>query len=428
MSVPIAKKEVDEEQYPRILIISPNPLNPVYGGGVLLANLFQGWPAEKIADIYSVATISPEYSVCQQYYKLYPRIQKQPREWFRRSIDYIRGKNESLDGYVSSRITPQLRSWLDEYRPQLVYSHLGSLSMTRLTNRIAQIYKIPLVVHIMDDYIVNWPVNGVSARNIFPVAPLLHFWNRKAFQSSLQMASLRYCISEQMSAEYAQRYGGGFHALRNGIDAARWGDISAPKEAGPTFRMLYAGSIQPSTNLQSMRELADAVWALNQQRMSVQLDIACPHQGMQYRAELERTECVRFVAPVPHDAIPNLLVSYDLLVLPFNFDKTSIRFIQYSWPTKVAESMASAVPILLYSSAETAFVQDALAKNWAFVVSQPGVENLTSGLRKLISDRTLRQTLGTNARRIAFAEHDLRKIREEFHNTLRSLVFPNPIV
>lgn len=411
-------------EYPRVLIISPNALNPICGGGVFLANLFHDWPKENLADIYSLSADTPNYDICNNYYKLYPRITKNPMEWMRRLTDYMHGVNESLDGITSIRITKGLLKWLNQFEPQIIYSHLGPLWLTRLTNKIADIYDIPLVVHIMDDYIIDWPVSGHKHRNIFPLTQILHKLNKQEFCISLQKSQLRYCISQSMSEEYNRRYGYMFRTLFNGIEPERWMPTKRIEEQNPNgaFRMLYAGSISANTNLNSLAEIVEAVAFLNQRDVPINMDIIDPANGFQYESLLARDGVVSFQSAVSHDKMPQLLTSYDLLLLPFNFDKDSLRFFKYSWPTKMSEYMASGVPICIYGPQDTAFTQYAERDKWAYVISTHSVEVLTKGLARLTEDTALREELSQTARRKSVEDQDIHKIRQDFHNDLRSLV------
>ena len=88
-------------------------------------------------------------------------------------------------------------------------------------------------------------------------------------------------------------------------------------------------------------------------------------------------------------------------------------------PTKVPEYLASGVPILAYGPAQVAQVEYAARAGWGHVVTQPGVEQVELGLRRLIEDDGLRAKYSKTARRLAFERHDVGTVRRNFEKVLR---------
>ena len=413
------------KEYPRVLIISPNILNPIGRGSVLISNLFEGWPREKIADIYSQQHIHPNEAVCANYYKLYARIASHPSEWCVRALDYMRGRSETLEGIASIRITSRLRQWLEMFKPQLVYSHLGPLWLTRLTNMVVNRLDIPLVVHIMDDYILDWPVNGVRRRNIFPFASILHYLNDREFLESLKLAKLRLTISDAMSREYEKRYNYRFGVVYNGVNPTEWPsrERRALKE-DESFSILYSGVIAENRDLFSLRSVARAVASLAAKGLRIQMRIACPRElASRFRRDLEYAPYVEFVDMVSRTELPRRFAEFDLLLMPYNFDSGAIRLFQYSWPGRLPEYMASGTAILMCAPSSLTFVEYALREKCAYVVDTQTQSDIETALLRLASDTNLRSRIAATARQVALKDHDLERIRLDFQQAIRNLAF-----
>lgn len=64
------KQDIEEtSKYPRILIVSVNPLSTTSNNGKTIASFFESYPKEKLAQLYFHREI-PTSNVCQNYYKI----------------------------------------------------------------------------------------------------------------------------------------------------------------------------------------------------------------------------------------------------------------------------------------------------------------------------------------------------------------------
>ncbi len=116
--------------------------------------------------------------------------------------------------------------------------------------------------------------------------------------------------------------------------------------------------------------------------------------------------------------VPRLLAESDLLLLPYNFDVRSARYIRLSLPTKAPAYMISATPVLLYAPSDVATVRYAAREGWGYVVSSQGEQAVAEALTLLMDDQTLRERLGRKAQQVALLRHDAGRVRQAFWETL----------
>lgn len=406
--------------WPSVLIVSPHAFSPFDGTGVYLAKLFDGWPSERLSSLYSLSLLEPASDLAASFYKVDGTKTVNVPYNLRRAARYIGGSSETWDAISSFRMTDKLLAWLGSVKPDIVYSHLGPLWMTRLTNQVVDRLGVPLVVHINDDYILDWPVVGRRGRNIFPFAQILNFWNKREFERALNKASVRMVVSDSMRVEYERRYGGRFYVVDKGLDPRTWSirhDPQSDRHPAGALRVFFGGSLAENTNMEGLRDAQDAIRALVDEGVDVSLDIASPHPPEAAKAQLLDPN-VRFIGSVPHSEMPRVLGSYDLLLLPYNFAEGSLRFIRYSWPMKLPECMFSGTPILIYGPSEASFVEYARSERWAHVVSARSVEKLISIMRRLAEDREFRYRHVARAQELVEQRHDIGVIREEFQALL----------
>jgi glycosyltransferase involved in cell wall biosynthesis len=310
-----------------------------------------------------------------------------------------------------AHLTSELTAWVNEFQPTLLYGFLGSLEQVDLTRQLAKRWAIPLVVHMMDD----WPAVLHTGGLLGPVVgPML----RRELKATLREAVGRFAICEQMCEEYQQRYGYPFLPFQNALDVERWlPDSRTDWKAGTPFVLRYVGSIVPDGQRESLRDIARAVARLSADGIDVQLWIHSPAHESAYLRDLS-SPAVRIEGPPDPKSIARLLAGTDLLVLPYNFDARSARYIRLSLPTKAPAYMISGTPILVYAPGDVATARYATQEGWGYVVATRGEEAVMSAVRTLMQHTSLREQLGRRAREVAVARHDASVVKAAFWTAL----------
>jgi glycosyltransferase involved in cell wall biosynthesis len=117
-------------------------------------------------------------------------------------------------------------------------------------------------------------------------------------------------------------------------------------------------------------------------------------------------------------ALVDLLTGADLLVLPYNFEAETVRYVRLSMPTKAPAYMMSGTPILVYAPAELATAEYASREGWGYVLSHPDRRGLMDALKTLMGDESLRARLGCRAKEVAARNHDASSVRQAFWDSL----------
>src|SRR5690606_3451542 len=103
----------------------------------------------------------------------------------------------------SGRLTPALEAWIEAFRPELLYTILGTIGMMQLVDAIRRRFGLPLVVHFMDD----WPAHLYRGGALSVVA---HRRMQALIQRLVGAATARMAIGEAMADAYGSRYGAKF--------------------------------------------------------------------------------------------------------------------------------------------------------------------------------------------------------------------------
>jgi len=418
---------------PRVLFLTPNAFNQVTGGGVTFSNLFRGWPKDRLAtatnDPFPVAR-----DVCENYFFLGPEeigyafpvglFARKERPalsdagagasgGWKAAARKIIGRAGVPD---AGRLSRSFAEWIAAFRPEVLYTILGSLGYMDLVEAAARRFSIPVVVHFQDHGMTDPRWNGLFGNRI-----------RRRYNQGLRRllprAAARLAIGAAMAAEYERAYGLPFLHFQNTLDlekiAPHARKTAAPGK--PPLSIVYIGSVLPEAQLSSLEDIARAAAALNDGGLAVRFDVYTEKKLFgRHAAALENHAAVRV-----HDAIADDAAFFatigraDLLVLPVNFDPASVHFIRLSMPTKVPSYLASGTPILLYGPAGVAQVDYALKEAWGLAVTERDPRRLADGLRRALTDAPLRQQLSARAKEVASQNHDAARVRAAFQNTLR---------
>lgn len=443
-ATPAATTLKREEPFPNVLFITPVAFNRTTGGGITFSSLFQGWPQDRLATVHS-DLVPITNDVCANYYQL---SRKEIRKWGPRKL--LHGPNTStnvsetttvkswrrllikivrtLKTWVfgdaipeSVRISPELLRWVGDFRPDVIYTILGSNSIMQLVEELRQRFDLPVAIHIMDD----WPATIYRGG-------LLSWHQRARMQRLLRhliyIAAARMAICDAMSEAYEVRYGAPFASFQNAIDVDRLAryakrDLSV---ANPV-RLLYIGSIFPNAQLDSLVDCCEAVKGLQQESMGIKFAIYTPRfMGEQYRSRIVTGSSISLKDTILDDEkFYETIARADILLLPVNFDTMTVRYIRYSMPTKVPAYLLSGTPILVYGPDSVAQVKYAQEQKWGYVVSERNVSRVMDAIRELTSNMALRQQLSAAARGAAAKNHDSGDVRDRFQAMLCSAATSN---
>lgn len=431
-------------KYPKLLIIGQS-FNWNSGGGITLTNLFKDWPRENIAVANSDLGMSQEK--CRFHYiigidetrKRWPinLFQNDVKSEIRnphkikstnftsnhdsKPIDYrvklkkVSKKTLNFLGvflfFNKIKLSKRFLVFIEEFRPDIIYTQLASVAIINFIIEIQQKTKIPIVVHIMDDWPILLNNEGI----------LGFFWNNythRRFKFLLKLTSLNLAISDEMAHEYSRRYNNKWYAYQNtaSICIKEPSDIIVKDHDLSSFKIGYFGRIGTANKL-SIVEFGKAVEKIDK-NLKIKFYIYSPDSN---QIEHENFKNVTLKKTVSYELVHYEMSKYDLLLLPLDFNKTSLRFSRYSLPTKAIDYMCSGVPIVIYAPIETAIVRYAKKLDFAYCITEKSIDSLLRGIIFLYNNREYLQNLRNKSVEVYKENHDPNVVRERFRQQLISL-------
>lgn len=438
------------DNYPRVLVVNLFAFNQSNGAPITMSNLFKGWPRDKIAVVHrDINGNDPSYgddfvvshelalpgfkrgvSWETQLEKKHAKQSDDASEpnsyprpsWLRATVRDVINALGIVPFMERFPLTGSLCEFVDNFRPDIIYTHLGNIPFARLVQDISEQYQLPVVVHMMDDYPATIYESGM-------LSFLARHYLQKQHKKIFSQAALCMSICQAMTDEYRERYRRDFISFHNPADLSVWSQyISDLSIKGKQVKIVYSGRVGMAM-ISSIQDVCDVVRTWTDPELSPVFDIFVNDldEALQSAPFLNDQIAVIKVKQAPADlaAIAKILSEADILLLPIDFDSDSIEYIRFSMPTKVPAYMATGKPILVYGPPEVAPVKYALADGWGYVVSEQSQALLREGIKRLSLDKQLRIKLSQQAKTIVAEKHDAHRVRKEFKDAIAQAVQHN---
>ncbi|MCX4385593.1 glycosyl transferase family 1 [Micromonospora peucetia] len=422
----------DVSTYPRVLVVGAEPFGHTTGTGITLSNLFGGWPTDRLAQVHLTAR-APSTDVCQHYFPLDPR--SAPVDyWTRRFVakgapggppaPAANPAARSAGGRMwqhmravadlSPLVLPrQLLRWTRRYRPEVVYSVLGSVRVMRLACGIARHCGVPLVPHFMDD----WPTTLYADGELLGLG-------RRAKEANLRevvrLSRSGLCISTPMADEYRRRYRIPFAAFMNCVDGAAFAGYRAgarppdPRSAEGGVEFVYAGGLHLG-RWASLARIGAALERIVSPLPPARLTVYAPERDLEhYASAFADLPAVRLARSVGSTEVLSILRSADVLVHVESFAPELVRYTRLSLSTKIPQYLAAGRPILGHGPGELASMRHIVTADAGLVVGEEKVEPLVRRIEQLCGDPLLRQRFGDNGYSYAKVRHSRQEVASAF--------------
>lgn len=375
-----AKK--DAAKFPRILVIDMTPMGNGTATGEIKSTLLGQWPKDRILQIS------------------------------RHGKDAFALVRPLSDGGYSTLQTPRatvLREVAAFNADVILYRPVPDVpGLHQFAMELIQKLKLPLVTWVMDDWQSRLAeTDKEQAKALLPDVEAL-----------IAQSVSRLSISEAMSDAYKQRYGVRFVPIANGINPADW---PKPRKHGPgPLLVRYSGGLAADMTRDSVLRLARAVERLATSGIDIRLEINTQKWWLDQSAAL--------FAPLKHTSIGSesltpeayrtWLCAADVVVIAYNFDPETLRYVRYSMANKLPECLASGAVLLAVGPLEIATIGYLARTSAALVVERESDAAVEGALRLLQRDPDLRTRLSAAGHELAKTRHNVDVLREELRSVL----------
>ena len=371
---------------PKMLIIAMTAMGNGTATGEIKSTLFANWPTDRIM-----------------------QVARHGKD----GLAIVRAAED--DTYpVTPAPADQVAAAIDEFAPEVVlYSQVPNVPWLHdFAMETIERLNVPLVTWLMDDWPAEieekdpeqWKTLG---------ADLLKLLDQSA-------ACLSIC--DAMSEAFGERYGVTLEAFANGINPVDWAEVR--HHEGKRLLVRYAGGLAPNMTLDSVLRIARAVDKLAEQGLPIQFEINT--QQWWYRDSKDLFKDFHHTRITTENRSTEdyraWLREADAVVIAYNFDDETRRYVQYSLANKMPECLASGAVLFAHGPADYATI-DYLAKtDAASVVTSSSDEAVQAELLRLLQSPGLRNQLVEKARAIAFTDRNVVRMRDALRDSISRAV------
>lgn len=374
------------QDHPRLLIVAGTPIGHDSATGRLKENLIGAWPGESLLQVWESGGSNGALHVLE----------------IGQSIEH--SKQHPIEG-------DELLARCREFKPQVIYFNpTDSRRLLDIAGTLVEETNAALVLHMMDD----WPARLEADSENF-------IYCDRALRRLIGRSRKCLSISDAMSEAYRKRYGVDWSALANGVEPGRF-PARLPRQEKPSaerpFVIRYMGALADDMTYASVSDIARAVASL-QPSHPVRFEIYTMH-WCKAKAEHDLGGLAGVVVSdlVEPERYERSLSEADALVIAYNFDERSIRYIGYSLANKMPECLASGAPVLAYGPPGVATIDYLEKAGVAEVVNTRSQQRLRDAIVRLVGDADYAQQLAERARAFASANLSKAEVQRKFKESV----------
>ncbi|MBQ9773262.1 MAG: hypothetical protein IJW49_11980 [Clostridia bacterium] len=228
------------------------------------------------------------------------------------------------------RISKETYEAIDAFAPDLIYTLGGSIAVTDVVIRLSEHYRIPIVVHTMDDLISRrYSGKGLFTKHLRK--KFLRLTNKMYEHSVCGIA-----IGEKMANEYQGKFNLPFYHAMNCIDCTHY----EPAEPHEKRRIIFSGGVHGGRD-KMLAQVASSVDRYNAAHpdRAVELEIYTTPAGKK-QLEAVNSDGVSVNDYVPKEELFHNFSRADILLHVESFEEEDRKYFRLSMSTKLPEYMS----------------------------------------------------------------------------------------
>lgn len=424
----------------KVLIISHNPISNQSNMGKTFLSLFSQFGKEELCQLY-IYPVIPNENRCASYYRmtdkdalkslicrkktggeipadeisnkqgLYEDAQDQYFYKNRKNKSALRRLLRDFLWKLSPWYSNNLKTWLDQEKPECIFVAPGvARFLYDFALQISKEYQLPIVTYICDEYYF------VKKSKQWLDVLRLKLLKRKIEQLINHTEHL-VVISEELREAYATRFNVKTSVIMTGsaITIAESGKIyEKPKN------ICYFGNIRCNryTTLTQIGHVLDEINQLY--GGDYRLKIYTAERDPLILSAFSGIHSVELCGFVSGEEFNRAFRESDLLIHTEAFDEASMDFTQHSISTKIADCLASGIPLIAYGPEGISSMAHLLRYRCA--IAAVSRDELQDMLKIALWDEAARGRVVENALSVALKCHDMERNSKELRSIIEKTV------
>ena len=401
-----------------------------------MANMFSGWPKDKLAQ-FCISTTEPDYDVCDNYYLLTDRSVldgfKHLRKGRRCDINenigsegntIIAGKKAFKTPFkmMARRIvwgckrwkSKEFIEWVDNFNPDIVYVwNSDAMFILDIATFVSKKKNIPIVMFNAEGfYFFEKNIYAKDELLSESVYKLYHFIYKRHFRQMMKRVVLSIHLNSMLRDDYYNAFGGRAIVLYTGSNLAF--DSSNLHLDNPKFS--YLGNLAFDRH-SALIEVAETLQSINK---DFKIDIYGQAPTEEVENELKKCYGIAFHGMIPYEEVVKIIYSSTILFHAETRNENFKYYLRYGFSTKIGDSICSGHPFLMYAPIDIAGAKYVVETGAAWH-AQDTVE-LKNKIISILNDEYERNRVLDAARKVAKDNHDAQKNSKLFQEELKNLI------
>lgn len=397
-----------EQRRKRVLVLSNACFADSDSNGRTLAKLFQGFEPEQLAQFFVYGT--PNFNVCKNYYQVSDRDALNSlvrlKEQGERVTDSAKKSTLETANGKKAKKTPltmllretawflgrwkgkNLQTWIDEVNPDAVFVSLGDNGfLPNLAVRIAKRRSVPLYVYSTENYCFK-DFNYLTKRKSLFYA-VFYIWINRCYRKMNAYVKKGFFNTPLLKETYEERFGYPCECVFTPSDID-YIENAETKEPPVVSYMGNLGIGRHEALIEFANILADIF-------PGAKLDVYGKFPCDEVETQIKVCKSISYRGFVSYDDVRRILHESTLLVHAEKDDPFYSKDLKYAFSTKIADSVCSGTPLLIYARTDLAGTDFLVRNQCAFVASSP--EELRKVLKEALMDQYRRNQIIRQAKK-----------------------------
>ena len=406
----------------KVLIISHNPISTYQNMGKTMLALFSEFSKDEVYQLYIYPSV-PDVDICKSYYRITDK--SVIKGVFLRYVDgeetfpnpeihtkFVNNKDRVLYNNpknskssrqilrdIAWKIAPwwnrELRNWLEKIKPDCIFLVPGNnIFIYDIALKIASKYKIGIISYICDDYYFIKQPKRLLER-------IRSYFVRRKIRETLGKSQAIVTICEELRQIYSDYFKKQTILIMTGSNYEIATEIKSKKEINS---ITYMGNLSCNRDV-SIYDVGATLDQLNKtSEKKYYLDIYA-NLSSELKRKFSSINSIRLHDFVSGNEFRRVFVNAELFLHVEDFSEESIDRVKHSVSTKIADILASGIPLFAYGPDNVASMTHLRKNKCAICVTHK--KALKSTLEKAFHEQKIRDTV---------AERGLVTARE-FHNS-----------
>lgn len=325
-------------------------------------------------------------------------------------------KNNTFRRFVN---TSEIMNFVQSFSPDVIYCRpINSLKLFDTTIEIKEKFKLPLLTHFMDDWVLRYQSETNSA---------LEQWENRILKL-VGYSDIKIAISKKMADSYQFRYGGVWHVIANGINPSDFSHLPTASSSNKKFVIRYMGGAADDMNFQSLVDFAQAIDSDERLKNQVNFEIyTMPWYLGKLSTHLGTLSSCSVQTLVDESKYHELINTSNCLLIAYNFDPKTEKYVSLSMANKMPECLASGVPVIAYGPSSIATIGYLENYGLASIINTKSSLAIKSKINDVLADLPHVKTMASRARHFAFNFLNAKNMIGRFDNLLLHVIPENSL-